>query len=28
LLSEGFWLIVFLEGIRDENENRAEWSGR
>jgi hypothetical protein len=27
LLSEGFCLIVILEGIRDENENWAEWIG-
>jgi hypothetical protein len=27
LLSEGFWLIVILERIRDENQDRAEWIG-
>jgi len=27
LLSEGFCLIVILEGMRDENENWAEWIG-
>ena len=27
LLKENFWLIVILERIRDENEDRAEWIG-
>ena len=27
LLSECLSLIVILEGIRDENEDRAEWIG-
>ena len=28
LLSQRFSLIAILEGIRDENENRAKWIGR
>jgi hypothetical protein len=27
LLRECFWLIVILERIEDEIENRAEWIG-